>query len=142
MEEHSLERRGAQPNPIGSLGAERRAARVADPNRDAPVFEPVVRVEPDLEGHRLAFREAVADGAVSGDRPHLVHAVATRPVPVAVHHALRRRAHEPPVVGPHDLAGGPDSTQRPCSSRIARSQTFSTAAGSCETNTIVPPLRL
>ena len=125
------------------LRADRPAGPVPDPDRHADAVERLLGPEPDLEHRGLALGEAVARRPVAGHGAHLVHAAETRRAAVRAHPLLLVAAgHEAPVVGVHDVVAAPSSTTRPSSSMIARSQTRSTAFGSCETKTIVPPAAL
>src|SRR6185436_1593337 len=99
VEPQPLELPWAEPHRLGGLRAEPLVAGVAQAERDPALVEPVLGVEPDLEGHRLALAEAVAHRAVAGHCPYLVHAARPAGSSVAAVGAVVRRADEAAMVG-------------------------------------------
>src|SRR5215475_15109031 len=67
-----------QAHTLERLRADGPAVGAADADGDACVLDLLQGIEPYLERHRLALDEAVAHGAVAGDRANLVHAAARR----------------------------------------------------------------
>src|SRR5206468_328837 len=73
VEPQALEPLRPQKHLLNALGAERRSTRVPNAEGHPSSVDAALRVQPELEGHRLSLREAIPDRPVAGDCPHLVY---------------------------------------------------------------------